>query len=399
MKKKNKVLIVCAGLLCAALLFIIIYFAASGEDPDNLNETNNTVSASDPTDAVMPNDTEEPANYQLNDFDKALIDYLSLNGYDSTDFIISPAAFRSVICLSAAGARGNTRTELVSAAGFSGINALDTWYSSLKKSETSFSVSNSIWNNKDMLGDFTKSYISNVKEKYHAEAYSYGSNALTQAINDWFAVKTGSMLTEDEGDFAGASSVLLCTLQLGTAWKNTFQESTTAGFMEQTGEFLYAEDNGTQIIVVPLEGNMSFICFLGNRIDRFDKMADLQTETVHLVLPKFELESVFDSKDLLGFLLTRGVHDAIDGRIANFYNMCQGTDWFIQEIVQKVGISVDENGIGQNMADSWADDKTNSEDNVKEFFADSPFSFAVFSDFGSRNQQMLFYGQLMNSDE
>lgn len=399
--KRSTIIIICAALLCVVLFIVILYFTVFRARPEGSAGHSSTGSTSDPTGAVIPDDPEETVNYQLNEFDRALIEYLFLNGYDSSDFIISPTSFRTILCVAAAGAQGNTRTELVRAAGFSGIESVNTWYSILRKTEVNFSVSNSVWNNRDFLGEFTNSYISNVRDKYDAEAYSFRSDDLTQAINDWIDRKTDGSVPTIADDLAGASSVLISTLQLKTAWKNAFiTDPAHEELMEQTGEFLYAEEYGTQVVAIPLEGNLSFVCFRGNRIDIFDKMRNLHTENVHVVLPKFELESAFDSSDLLGFLLNRGVHEAIDGKIANFYNMCQGTDWFVQEIIQKSKIQIDKEGIVT--AKAHIDSKVNENeehDNVKEFIADSPFSFAIFSDFGSGNQHMLFYGQIMNGNE
>ncbi|MCH5349687.1 MAG: hypothetical protein J1E40_10225, partial [Oscillospiraceae bacterium] len=80
----------------------------------------------------------DPTNCQLSEFDDELITYLCMNGYDSSDFIISPTALRAALCLAAAGSQANTRTELVSAAGFTSMDAMDSWYAGLKKAEKTF---------------------------------------------------------------------------------------------------------------------------------------------------------------------------------------------------------------------------------------------------------------------
>ena len=372
-------------------------------DPDNSEFTN-----TDPSGKVE--DTKPvPVGYNLDEFDEALISYLCLNGYDSSNFLVSPAAFRTVLCLAASGAQGNTRTELVSAAGFSGMSSFDAWYSRLKRS-TVFSVANSVWCDSGQLGGFTDSFISNLKRNYGANAYAYSSDTLTQAIHDWIHQKTDGAIPVIAENVAGASSVLVSTLPLQAAWENMFPGDTThegtfvdwsgtkhtVDFMEQTTKYLYAEDGGTKVLVIPMDGNLSFVCFLGARAGRFDKMAGLQEKTVHVVLPKFSLTSAFNATDLLGFLLSRGVNDAIDPRSANFYNMCKDADWFIQEILQKNSITVGEEGVGPITSSTKADPAGSvDEADIKEFIADQSFSFAIFSDFGLGSQNMLFYGQLM----
>lgn len=408
---------VTALILSIILLFGFASCSKIGDEP-----------TSEPSDAAASDDltyqdSYNPEDYQPNEFDDELISYLCLNGYNSSDFIISPTAFRAALCLAAAGAQGNTRTELVNAAGFSGIDHLNTWYSNLKKSEESFStrnlnghtfsVASSVWNNKDLLGKFTDSYTSNVKEKYDADAYSYGSDEISNALNDWISKKSDGLIPTMADDAAGAYSLLLSTVNLRTAWKNTFSEASeskrtfvdangneqTIDFMEQTAECFYADVNGTKVLLIPMNGNMSFVCFLGNRIDRFNKITRLKPETVHVVLPKFELESVFDARDLLGFMLSRGVKNAISERTANFLNMCQGTDWFIQEIMQKNKVIIDEAGIGSVKTNVSDTSGTKNDADIKEFIVDRPFSFAIFSNIGTDNQHMLYYGQFMNCAE
>lgn len=352
-------------------------------------------------------DAEAPRNYRLNGFDDEFIAYLCLNGYDSSDFLISPSAFRAGLCLAAAGARSNTRAELMQAANFSGMDALAAWYSGLPEA-----VAASVWCNADMLGTFSDSYVSDITETYHADARSAASGELTQALNDWIAQESGSKALRVSEDISGASAVLLSTLNLQTAWANAFSDTVISErvfvgedgkehrmpFMEQTGEYLYAEEIGGKILAVPMEDNLSFVCFSGSRTGQFERMAELHPETVHAVLPVFELASAFDATDLTGFLLQRGLNDAVSSHTANYYNMCSDADWFMQEVMQTVTVSVNQNGITSASQVRAAPDKAESDggDAAKEFIADSAFSFAVFSDFGTERQHMLLYGQMIN---
>lgn len=391
---KKKILILCAALLGIILLFTAGYFVIN---------------------ALMQGEAEEPiaqnesADYTLNEFDSALIEYLCTNGYEYSDFMISPAAFRASLGLAAAGAQGNTRVELVRAMSFSGLESFNSWYMRLKNSEETFSVRSSIWANKDLLAEFTDDYSEKVKEAYRADACSIASDEMTDAINDWMNEQSEGAVSSAENGLNGASSVILSTLKLDAAFKNAFSEAKghdgvftgrdgdehTMGFVERTGNYLYADVNGTQIVVIPLEGNLSFVCFLGNRIDMFDKMTELQPAKVHVVLPKFDIESGFDASDFSGFLLSRGVRDAINENTSNFYNMCLSADWFVQEIIQKTHLTLNEGGVGSLAVSASAGTGSSSGD-AAEFIADRPFSFAVFSDFGEKSHHMLLYGQIMN---
>lgn len=418
--KKITLLTVCFVLLTA---FVSCSRSENDPDPDGGSDRNAVSSETVSSEVTDKSDESEALilNFELDEFDEALIEYLNSNGYYYSNFVISPASFRASVCLAAAGAEGNTRTEIVSAAGFSGIDELNLWhkryqnaaarYSGDSDNDISFSMAASIWNNEDLIGDFTDSYRTRVQERYSSDAYVCAADELTEEINGWVSGKTGGMIPYITEDVYGASSVLVSSLYMQTLWKDDLFGSvssegvfsdingseSTMGFIEQTGEFYYAEENGTKILVIPLKDNASLVCFTGNRTDMFDKMTALEKETVHVVLPKFEMGSVFDASDLLNFLITRGVNEALYGPTANYYNMCTDSDWFLQEIMQTSKISVGEKGTHTD--DASLPSESVSDKAVKEFTADSPFSYAVFSDLGTPNQQMLLYGQMMTSDD
>ena len=363
-------------------------------------------------------DLTDPTGFQLNEFDDELITYLSLNGYDSSDYIISPTAFRASLCLAAAGAQANTRTELVAAAGFSSMDSFNAWYDGLKKSQkifafktsgkNAFSVANSVWSSKELVGEFDSAYVSSVKDKYNADAFSCDVDAFSQQMNKWINEKTDGIIPATAENMSGAASVLFSSLHLKDAWKTAFCEASAEkgvftdskgeekpmDFMEQTNKYLYAQGNGTKVLVIPMKGNISFVCFLGDYKDAFEEMVNLKEEKVHVVLPKFEMESLFSAKDVLAFLLSRNVSDAISENNANFYSMCNNTSWFIQEIMQENKLTVNEGGISVKARAEKKSSEVKEGETVREFIADRPFSFAVFSDIGTKQQHMLLYGQM-----
>lgn len=376
-------------LMCALMLSGTVSCAKKDADPESVSEPS----------AAYP----ENPDYRLDEFDDELIAYLSLNGYDSTNFLVSPEAFRASLCIAAEGAQGNTRTELLKAAGFSGMDTMTSWCSELNEP-----IANSVWSNEDTFGSFNASYASNISEKYNANAYSCKSDEIVETIKDMTTRKTDGMPFDEADTLDGVSSVIISTLNLQAAWKGAFAgaeindgvfegydgKEYTMKFAEQTGEYLYADENDVQVLVIPMENDMSFVCFTGNRTDRFSKLKSVKPQKVHVALPVFELESVFDSKDFFGFLLEHGVSDAINHQTANFYNMCSDGDWFMQEMVQKSRISFD----GAYSSEKGGADDADNDGDVKEFIADRSFSFMVFSDLGTENQHMMLYGQIVNGN-
>ena len=211
-----------------------------------------------------------------------------------------------------------------------------------------------------------------------------------EAVDGWLGGAAGGIRHAGGSDISGASSALVGALDLRASWEDSFADAEgREGFVERTGECWYVEDDIMKAVAMPMEDGLTFVCFAGSRAGRFDKLAGMKKETVHAVLPELALESAFDGTDLTGFLLSRGVDSALDPLSANFYNMCQGGDWFLQEVLLEAGIETSAREAG-----AAAEGRAAGASGAKEFVADGPCSFAVFSGFGTDRQYMLLYGQL-----
>lgn len=290
------------------------------------------------------------------------------------------------------------------------MSAMDKTAKSLGLDGAPLSVYASVWEDTAQLSGFTNLYKAFVDEQPFADAYASSADEISGKLDSYVIDKTEGAATSIERDVTGAASVLVSLTQMNALWADGFTQGevttgtflnidgtvSTQEFIEQTNDFLYAEKNGTEILVLPMEGEMSMVIFLGNRTDMYAGLSDLHRETVHVTLPRFKMSSVFDASDLLNFLMQRGVREALDSSTANFFGMCENADWFLQEVLQRSEISL-------SVFDPFAGDtqtSTNGTDDsdVKEFTVDSPFSFAVFSDLGDKEQQLMLYGQMMTSE-
>lgn len=376
----------------------------SGFDKESSSEAVGSADADDTGAAANYTNVVESVEFELTDFDRELIGYLSSNGYYYSDLVVSPASFRASLCLAAAGAKGDTRAEILSAAGFSDMNDMELWYSNYRRAVTSAPFSEdgetsavgsfvSVWSNEELLGEFTDIYKELAEDKYNSDARSADTEDMSTAINDWISSRSGGMMKSVDKDVTGASSVLISSVYMQGLLNSGFTECEhgRTGFAEKTGDFLYAKENGTEILAIPVGGNMSLVFFVGNRTDMFEKLSSLKREKVHAVVPEFETKSLFDSTDMLNFLIARGLEISFDGSAADFDGMCQDSDWFMQEIIHASKLSV----TGASAAVSSGDGTASSQRaEVKEFVADGQFSYAVFSDFGTDKRQLLLYGQM-----
>lgn len=377
---------------------------------------------------VEPQESDEEVSYDFGDqtFNEALVSFVDAEGMSNKNYMISPVSYRAALCLALAGAEGDTLEELLNACQFDSVEEAESWYKGLVQKEKdfaeaceankwdgSFSIVNSVWNNETMMGDFTQAYLDYVTKEYGAEAYTTTADKIVNEINAWCKEKTNGMIPHVVDNIEDATAVLVNALYLRSSWWDEFPEhlthdaeftgydgsTTTMSFMEQTDHFNAYQDEETSIVVLPLRGNKEFVLVMGDKTNLKEKMSKLETKLVHLVMPKFETSATFESPYMVGFLKAAGVKTACDSNLANFSKMCEDVQWYISDIIQKDKIKVDETGL-EAAAVTAITVKANSaiqaEDPI-EIIADHPFSYYIYTDFGTDDAELLFYGQLVST--
>lgn len=373
----------------------------------------------------------------------AFNEYLkNASNYSDNNFIASPTSLRAALCLAIAGADEGTLDELLKAAGFESKEDAEKWYQNVismteqfaedlkqenelveeygewysgGKADRAFEIVNSIWNNEDVSSDFKEEYKKYVEESLGAEARSEKASDLADSINAWCNEKTKGMIPNIIDDASDIAAILANALYLRTSWMNEFwyggtHEDTFAckdgsetkkEFMEQADEeYRYYSDGDTQIVLLPMAGNITFACVLGdasNMDDRIAKAMDWDFRHVHLVIPKLEIESTFKD-EMISFLRARGAalpftHDA------NFSSMSDSEDWYIKAIVQKAKIKSDEKGLEAAAVTAIVMEANGmmieEEPVIVDFVANKPFSFFIYSDIYGEAPEMLFCGQVV----
>jgi serpin B len=166
--------------------------------------------------------------------------------------------------------------------------------------------------------------------------------------------------------------------------------------MSQQDTFRFYEDRKGKLIVLPLKGGINAIFILG-KVDDVKKALDKATmEEVNVKLPKMDMQSSFGKEQLVGYLKSKGASLAFDENgNADFSKMCEDTNWYISDIMQKSRIKMDEDGIEAVAATSviMVEGCCEQEEEPKEFYADEPFKFMLCT--GENNSEVLFYGQIV----
>ncbi len=376
-------------------------------------------------------------------FNADLRAYFKENGFGSENYVFSPLSLKAALCLAIEGANGLTREELIRAAGFQSYEDVLKWYVSVLEktdrfledlnrenerlerekqympedlfsyADRSFSVANSVWNNRDVSGPFLDSYRERVGDQYQADVKESSKKTITDDVNAWVNEKTNGMIPRIADDLSTSAAILANALYLRTSWVDSFSEYETRkdsftcfdgsvsekDFMESERHIMYYEDGETQIAVLPMDGDIHYVMVLGSSDSLPEKLQKTGTELVHLRFPKLDIESTFGKEDLIGFLSARGARLAFDKNLADFSAMADTSKqpWYIDDIVQKAKIKTDEEGLEASAATvimvMAGGAFLEEPEQPKEFIADRPFEFFVFSELYGDQPEILFCGQ------
>ena len=397
------------------------------------------------TDQPIVQKTEEPSSvmspnsHETDDFTASLIRFIEDKGYQNQNYIISPTSFRAALALAAAGADSDTKAELLSAMGFSSMEELNQWYSSVAASENRFNqwlknaadefeenkkyygdsekapdgafrLVNSIWRNTKSTGKLSDTYQAYVKEHYGAVAENVPENRITDAVNGWISENTNGLIPKISNDLSSSDLLLANALYLRSAWIDSFDEYLTREgdftasdqrivkkeFMHQRSEFAFYEDDETTMVCLPMHGGVNALFILGNSENAMEKLRSASLETVDVTLPKFETETSLSENELIDFCKARGAELAFTSN-ADFSIMSEEMKLYITDIIQKARIKTEESGIEAaaatviTMMEGAA--PFEEEPIIKVFKADHPFHFILFTDNGT--PEPLFFGQIV----
>lgn len=429
--KKRLISTMLIGMLVAGL------FVGCG----NSGAGGNTTPVKDPTEHKNVN-TDVEVIGGMDEFDSGLIEFLEAKDYAKKNYMISPTSFKAALCLAIAGANGETKEELLKAAGFENEEQMNAWYSLVYNSTVDFNewlkeeqedaeeakkngdyyaegdgevdgafrLVNSVWANESQGGKFKKEYLEKVAKAYDAAADSLPAEKLTDTVNAWVKDSTNGQIEKISNDLSPYELVLINALYLRAPWFNKFEEyntyeddfktfdgsTVTKDFMSQTNEFGYYEEEGGKLVILPLKYGVKAAFELGEIKDLDKALANIEYCQVDVKLPKMDIESEFNSDYMIGYLNSRGANAAFCDS-ADFSEMTD-VDVFIDEIIQKTRIKTDEEGLeaAAVTAIMMKESAMVIEDpEIKEFYADEPFKFIVYTELENSENEVLFYGQMV----
>jgi serpin B len=352
----------------------------------------------------------------------------------------SPYSISLALAMTYAGARGNTDEEMADALNFllpqnqlhPAFNALDQELASRGegaegKDDEGFRlhIVNAIWGQKGY--DFLQEYLDLLAENYGSGLrildFMKAPEQSRLNINDWVSEQTEERI----GDLIpqGAMNqltrfVLTNAIYFNAAWQYPFDEEVTfegdffllngdritVPMMRQTESFGYMEGEGYQAVELPYDGQeLSMVILVPEqgKFTSFEQSLNQQVlgnivqhigfRRVDLSMPKFEYESSFGLKQAL---TTLGMKDAFIPEAADFSDMDGRRDLFMQDVLHKAFVAVDEAGTEAAAATAVIVGTTSVPPEPTEVKIDRPFIYLIRD---IETGTILFVGRTLNPNQ
>ncbi len=350
--------------------------------------------------------------------------YGALRDEDGNLFF-SPYSISLALAMTYAGAAGDTATEMADALHFDlpqdqlhpAFNRLGIELEDRSKVESKddeeldpfqLSIANSIW--AENTYGFLSPFLATLAVNYGAGArlvdFLNDPEGARQAINGWVSDETNDRIPEliPQGVIDDMTRLVLTNaIYFKASWAEQFSadatqdgpftllsgDTVTASMMRTQGpqSLQYAEGPGYQSIELPYTGNevaMMVILPEAGGFEDFEASFDaarleqivsaLQPEEVSVRLPKFEFSSDVGLKPVLTKL---GMMSAFEPQIADLSGMDGTKNLYIQDVLHKAFVAVDEQGTEAAAATAVIVGTTSAPLEPKSFEADRPFIFLI----------------------
>ncbi len=345
------------------------------------------------------------------------------------NIFISPLSVSMALGMALNGASGTTYDAMKSTLEFSSLTKqqINETYQSLigllTKSDpkVTFNIANSIWYKNTF--NFKKEFIDINKKYFNAEVESldFTNNNSVNIINNWVNEKTNGKISKIvEKIPQNIIMYLINAIYFKGTWKYEFNKKSTqqdifndingnqitCNMMAQKNKFLYYSNSDLQIIDLPYGNeNFSMVVILpvwgknvNEVIEQLDKntwnnyLSNLKKEEGTIQLPKFKLEN----KYLLNKVLKQlGMEIAFDKGKADFTIMNKSGGIYIDEVLHKTFVQVDEEGTEAAAVTSVSFGATSIGGNGFLMRVDRPFVFIIKE---KNSNSILFMGKVIKPE-
>ena len=305
------------------------------------------------------------------------------------NYMVSPLSFKYALALLLGGAKGETEAELLKAFGvktaeeftqkmlkFNGFmarfeeglkkdikdhkDAVENGWASPDTPEPfrALKVANSVWRRSD-FPELKSEYNDFVRKNFSADSFTFTPDNVVKRVNEWANEKTESMIPEllDESyDVSDLAVILMNALYFKDSWvyrfsvENSYQddfftlggETVEKTYMKEQMDVLYYGDEETELVVLPMDGDVNMTFVLGSQENLGEKVKKATVRPVIVNIPKTEVESSFTGGELVRFLKSVGVEKIFTDE-ADFSKMSD-RPIAVSDIIQKTKLKLDETG-------------------------------------------------------
>jgi len=278
-------------------------------------------------------------------------------------------------------------------------------------SPVKISLSNSIWMKDTFKDQVKEDFLSRNKEYFGAfiAALDFSKASSLDEINGWVKKNTNKLIDKVLQEIDPATvMILINTIYFKGDWASKFDKADTKDgifhgfsdetvkFMNQTGSYLYHENDQRQSILLPYEGNkIGMLIVMGKdnstqitSNDQFlTELSALQLSSVDLKMPKVDIAT---SMKLNDSLIALGLSDPFDSHLADFSRLAQA-DLYIGKVLHKARLIIDEEGTEAAAATTVIIDVTSIPTSEYQMTVDHPFQVFIVD---LESNMILFSGSI-----
>lgn len=351
------------------------------------------------------------------------------------NLFFSPSSVSLALAMTAAGARGETETEMTKVLHFDGGPAkahayyrqlLEQWNKSGQQRPYELRVANRLWAQRGYA--IRSEFLTLTRRQYDAPMQLLDfaeSEAARREINEWVEDRTNGKIKEllsPQDIDKWTRLVLTNAIYFKGKWAKQFNKTVTydrdftisaeqkvkVPLMQQTAAFGYVEEETFQALEMPYEGNeLSMVVLLPRKTDGLPELekslsldlvqsilAKLKTQKVITYIPRFKMTAGFE---LGSTLKAMGMKRAFSPDDADFTGIREEKGLYISRVIHKAFVEVNEEGTEAAAATAVLM-KTGSAPGdrgpvLPEFRADHPFVFLIRD---MKSGEILFLGRLVN---
>lgn len=372
------------------------------------------VNRESPTIYLGPTDIPSASNQFALNF------YSHVSQDKKSNIFFSPTSIFTAFAIVYEGAKDNTATEMQHVFGFEPDKSKRTVefadmqeQLNRKQQNNTISMANALWIKEGF--DVLPEYIDTAKTYYGSdiESIDFSDKNGVDLINEWINEKTKGKIEKIFEDLAPSTKLVITNaIYFKGIWEEPFdQEKTIVGDFHVTSDIMVqvpmmesktifpnvAVNDLVKIVELPYEGEKFSMLILlpGDEndmssledslsVDNLNKWKkELHTMKTKVYMPKFELETEYDLKQLLQDM---GIHDAFGN--ADFTGILTPS-LYIEKAVHKAFVEVNEEGTEAAAATGIA----MLESGPFEFTVDRPFVFIIQD---NETDSILFMGRVVD---